>query len=203
LLLIGIGGRPTPGWGLDRDEVREAARIVELLDLLAGQAAADVGAGDGEWTVQLAQQVGPSGQVYATEIKEDLVQEIGAAARDAELDNVTAILSSQRAAGLPAACCDAILLRKVYHHFSDPAAMNRQLLQALKPGGRMAVIDYTSFMSERVAGAPEDRSGHGLALEILTRELTDSGFEVVEVIQPWMEESNVYCVILRRADGSG
>jgi predicted methyltransferase len=177
---------------------QEAARIAELLQLGPGQTVADIGAGDGEWAVQLARAVNPDGKVYATEIKKDLVEKIRQAADRAGLENVSAILSGQRDAGLPTDCCDALLVRKVYHHFTDPAAMNHQLIKALKPGGLIAIIDYTSYLGKRVQGVPKNRSNHGLATEILTQEIADAGFEVENIIQPWMDDSKVYCVIARR-----
>jgi len=179
-------------------EAQEAARIAELLQLGPGHEVADIGAGDGEWTLQLAAKVGPNGHVYATEIKQDLVDKIGKEAERAGFNNVSAILSGQRDAGLPVDCCDAMLIRKVYHHFTDPAAINGRLIEALRPGGRVAIIDHTTFLSERVKGVPENRSGHGLESDILTREVRAAGFEVEKIVQPWMDEAHVYCILARR-----
>ena len=101
----------------------ETTRLVEALALEEGMRVADVGAGDGEWAERLARAVGTSGHVYATEIDEDDVEEIADRAAAAGLDNVTALLGTDTDAQLPVGCCEAILLRMVYHHFIDPAPM--------------------------------------------------------------------------------
>lgn len=176
----------------------ESARIARVLELAPGGVVADVGAGDGAWTVGLARRVGPGGRVYATEITEHLLEEIRQRAEEEGLTNVTALLGDQEGTGLPAGCCDAILLRKVYHHFTDPTAMNESLYAALQPGGRLAVIEYRDFLSSRVEGVPENRSGHGLDPEILTRELAAAGFELERVIEEWAGEANEYCALYRR-----
>jgi predicted methyltransferase len=197
-LFAGVLAITQAGAARAEDVAAEARAIIEALSLRAGASIADVGAGDGDYTIPLARTVGPTGQVYATEIKKDLLAKLRKAAKQAGLKNVTTVLGGNQTTGLGPESCDAILLRKVYHHFVAPQAMNESLWRALKPGGLLAVIDYTTFMSERVEGVPENRDGHGLAPEILIEETTAAGFELVTTIRPWMDEANVYCVLLRR-----
>lgn len=191
---------PLGGTACAREEAGgpESARIARVMELAPGMVVADVGAGDGAWTVGLARRVGPGGRVYATEVTESLLEEIRERAEEEGLANVTVLLGDQEGTGLAAGCCDAILLRKVYHHFTDPAAMNESLYAALKPGGRLAVIEYRDFLSYRVQGVPESRSGHGLDPEILTLELEAAGFELERVIEEWPGEANEYCALYRR-----
>lgn len=189
-----------PGLACAREaaDQAEAARIATVLAVAPGQAVADVGAGDGEWSVDLARRVGPAGRVYATEIEEGLLEEIRDAAAEAGLGNVTAVLGDQQRTGLAAGCCDAILLRKVYHHLTDPAAMGRDLFAALRPGGRLAVVEYRSFLSSRVEGVPENRDGHGIAPELLALELAAAGFELEELFEEWPGDRSEYCALFRR-----
>ena len=122
LLVAGCGGRLSAA---------EADRIAEVLRLEAGMTVADVGAGDGEWAVELARRVGENGHVYATEVDEDDLEDARERLEDTGLDNATTILGDQHDTGLPTDCCDAVLLRLVYHHFTDPAPMRASLRRAL------------------------------------------------------------------------
>jgi len=180
------------------EEVREAEHIAEVLRLSGGETVADVGAGDGEITIPLARRVGPTGHAYATEIDASLLTGMAERFASAGITHITPLLGDERDTGLAPGCCDAALLRKVYHHFVDPKAMSASLLAALKPGGRLAVIEYSEHLSSRVDGVPENRSGHGLAMALLIEELTAAGFEVVSTHPEWMGRSNQYCVVFRR-----
>ena len=179
----------------------ETAHLEEALALREGMQVADVGAGDGDWAERLARTVGPAGHVYATEIDAGDVEDIARRAERDGLDNVTALLGTATDTGLVAGCCDAILLRMVYHHFTDPAPMRASLRRALRPGARLAVIDLRPRQDwGDLAGVP-DRGGHGIREEELVAEMTSDGFEVVARYEEWADNSNRYCVVFRRADG--
>lgn len=107
----------------------ERDRIAEVLVV------ADIGAGKGAWSVDLARRVGSTGRVYATEIDPVLLRDIERAVVAAGAPSVTVVEGSATDTNLPMQCCDAILLRLVYHHFTDPHAMDRSMFAALHPGG--------------------------------------------------------------------
>ena len=88
--------------------------------LRPGQSVADVGAGEGDFTIALGRAVGPAGRVFATEVESDKLEKIQETVERRRLANVTVLRGEQAATGLPDGCCDAILLRIVYHHFTDP-----------------------------------------------------------------------------------
>jgi predicted methyltransferase len=176
----------------------EARRIVDTLGLGAGMVAADVGAGEGQFTAALARGVGPSGLVYATEVAQDKLDEVKARMAADGIDNVATVLGDQQRTGLPAGCCDRILLRLVYHHFADPKAMRSSLWAALRPGGQIAVIDVPPKKGwPRVDGAPE-RGGHGIEPLELLAEMRGAGFEVAAHHEEWPAEDGSYCIVFRR-----
>jgi ubiquinone/menaquinone biosynthesis C-methylase UbiE len=115
-------------------------RLRQVLALEPGVSVADVGAGRGEVTMALAAEVGPSGRVFSTEIDTTALEQIRALA--AAHQNVTVVRASARDTGLPDDCCVAALLRRVYHHLTDPAATNASLLRAVRPGGVLAIVDF-------------------------------------------------------------
>jgi predicted methyltransferase len=176
----------------------EGQRVVDTLRLGAGMVAADVGAGDGKFTGVLARSVGPSGRVYATEVEQAKLDEVKERMTADGIDNVSTVLGDQQQTGLPAGCCDRILLRLVYHHFADPKAMQRSLWAALRPGGQIAVIDVPPKKGwPRVAGAVE-RGGHGIEPSDLLVEMRAAGFEVVAQHDEWPAEDDSYCIVFRR-----
>ena len=117
--------------------------MIEALALSPGSRVAEVGAGDGALTLGIARHVGADGRVFTTELGESRVASAAGGSR-ARRDSYRLKWSRPRTtrANLEDACCDALLMRDVYHHFGDPAAMNASLLASLKPGGRIAILDF-------------------------------------------------------------
>ena len=177
----------------------EHDRIAEVMGLAEGMRVADVGAGDGEWSEELARRVGESGHVWATEVDEDDLEDIRERVADAELGNVTVVLGDAEDTGLPDDCCDAILLRLVYHHFTDPEPMRASLRRALRPGAVLAVIDIEPQTHWRELPGVPDRGGHGIPPDRLVAEMTADGFEVVGRYEDWPGDEDHYCVVFRPA----
>lgn len=164
--------------GVDGDELQA---LVDVLDVEEGDVVADVGAGDGRWALALASRVGTSGRVYATEVDPDDLERIRARVERENVSNVSVVAGSQEDTGLPEACCDAILLRRVYHHFQKPKVMQTELRNALRGDGRLLVIDFgTRRRWSRPEGIPESRGGHGISEEMLVSEMEQAGFALVD-----------------------
>ena len=119
----------------------EVDRLAGVLDLQPGDTVADIGAGDGWLSIEMAAVVGESGHVFATELSVDRRNDIRAAVAAAGLDNVTVVEAGERETNLAPECCDAIFLRRVYHHLADTAATNSSLHASLKPGGLLAIVE--------------------------------------------------------------
>ena len=171
---------------------REMPQIREVLALDQRRVVADVGAGKGELTLALAAEMGSKGHVFATEIDPERLQrlrEVVAAVGDR---NVTVVEARSSETGLPPNCCDAIVLRRVYHHLSDPAALNASLLRSLRPGGVLAVIDFPPpFFLER--------GRFGVAAESVVSEATASGLQLLRRIDDWPGRGPLgsYCLVFR------
>ena len=173
------------GPGLDA----EANRLASLLELRPGTTVADIGAGQGRMAVRLAQRLGPSGRLYATEIEAGKLAAIRNAAAAAGVTNVVVIEGDERSTRLPDACCDAIYLRRVYHHLGDAAAINNSLRSALRPGGRLAVID---FLSPRWMFFLH----HGVPASVVIEQVTAGGFILERRIERWSLVD--YCLVFRK-----
>jgi len=178
----------------------EAERLLEALALQPGQRVADVGAGNGEWAERLARVVGASGHLWATEVEAGKVEKIAERLRRAGLENATTLLGDQDDTGLPEGCCDAILLRLVYHHFTEPAPMRASLRRALRPGGRLVIVDTAPRPGwRRIEGVP-DRGGHGIPVGDLIAEMSADGFELVARHDDWDDGEAQYCAVFRVPD---
>lgn len=180
LLLVAL---PAPA--LAQQDDADVTRLVEHLRLGPGTHVAEIGAGAGTLTVALAKVVGSTGRLFSNEISDNRRDAIRDAVARAGLDNVTVVESGAADANLPEACCDALFMRNVYHHFDDPTAMNRSLWRALRPGGRIAVIDFPPRGgTAAVAAAGRDEgSTHGVPSATVEAELGAAGFTLVHTEQ--------------------
>jgi ubiquinone/menaquinone biosynthesis C-methylase UbiE len=182
--------------GTTADEVE---RLAAWLEVEPGTRVADVGAGDGTFALALARRVGPSGQVYATELDAERLADIRQAAADARLSNVMVITGAVSSTNLPDACCEALFHRLVYHHLTDPAAINADIFRTLRPGGRLVIIDFEPWGIMNWIGRPEtaDRhGGHGTPKETVMQEVTRAGFQWMRGPEPW--RGRTYAVLFRR-----
>jgi ubiquinone/menaquinone biosynthesis C-methylase UbiE len=179
----------------------EIARLGRLMGWKAGQTLADVGAGEGEIGIAAAAVVGGSGKVYLTELDEQKRKALEEKVRREGLKNVVVVQAAEKQTNLPDNCCDEIVMRRVYHHFTAPLDMDASLLRSLKPGGELAVIDFPPRKwlteSDPVKGVPANRGGHGIPEKILIQEVTATGFTVDKVVDDWPEDG--YCVVFRKA----
>jgi ubiquinone/menaquinone biosynthesis C-methylase UbiE len=182
---------------LNADAADEIARLAALMQWKPGTIVADIGAGDGSYSFAAAVRVGPSGKVFATEIDQAKLKELKAEIKKRNLQNVTVVESAEADTNLPVACCDAIFLRRVYHHLTKPAEFNANLIRSLKPGGRLAIIEFPPRSGlEPVEGVPANRGGHGIPQKIVIEELTAAGLQVEKVVNDWPGDS--YCVLFVR-----
>jgi len=116
--------------------------IVAALDVKTGASIADVGAGTGLFVPFLAQRVGGQGKVYAVDIAPAFIEHIRKKAKDENLTQVVAVLSTERSIELPANSVDLIFMSDAYHHFVHYKEMLASMHKALKPGGQLIVIDF-------------------------------------------------------------
>ena len=137
--------------------------------------------------------MGSSGRVFSTEIDPARLTRLRDAAGRAGLENVTVVEAQSRETGLPPNCCEAIVLRRVYHHLSEPSSINASLLQSLRPGGVLVIIDLPPPFSWL-------RGSLGVPAQAVIDEVKASGFESVRLISDWPGRGPLqsYCAVFRR-----
>jgi ubiquinone/menaquinone biosynthesis C-methylase UbiE len=160
-----------------REVYIKRTEIVAAAGAKPGMTVADIGAGTGLFTLLFADAVKPGGSVVAVDISPAFVEYIQETAKKRRMRNVTAIVGNGTEVGLPDESVDLVYLSDVYHHFEQPAETLASIRKALKPGGRMVVIDY-----ERIPGVtPRARIDHvRLDKAAAIREIGAAGFKLLE-----------------------
>ncbi len=159
-----------------RDTWQHPHEIMDALQLKSGSAVADVGCGDGYFTFRLADRVGVDGKVYAVDVKADEIKKIRQEAKKEKLPQIIAVVGATDDPHLPAGLLDGILVVKAYHEFSAYDAMLGHFLAALKPGGRLAVIDY---IAEPGKPRSEYTDHHRISPELVQQEVRHEGFVLI------------------------
>jgi tRNA A58 N-methylase Trm61 len=187
-----------------QNDAQDVQRLITAMALEPRMTVAEIGAGAGELTVLMARHLGTQGRVYSTEISQDRLAAIKNAITAASLSNVIVLEAGVQSTNLPAECCDAIFMRVVYHHFSNPNAINASLFTALKPGGRLAILDFPPLKGREAVTAEGRASGdtHGVTKETVARELTAAGLEVLRAEEPRAGQQGFIVVARKPADVS-
>jgi ubiquinone/menaquinone biosynthesis C-methylase UbiE len=155
----------------------EPDRLAALLHLKPTIVVADIGAGDGAMALQMARVVGRTGHVYVTERGAD--QRTCLSERTSHLGNVDVIEALDDRPNLPDNCCDAVYLRMVWHHIAERRAYAPRLAKAVRPGGRLVIIDFPPSAFFHL------EADHGVTAEAVIAALTPAGFTVEQRDDRW------------------
>lgn len=151
-----------------RDDRNEATTVMDLAAIEPGMTVADIGAGEGYYTVRLAERVGSKGRVLAQDIDEGAVARLGIRVERERLDNVSIKLGAADDPLLPEHSFDRIFMVHMYHEVTEPYAFLWRLRPALREGGRVIVVDVDR---------PTDQ--HGIPPQLLFCEFERVGFRLV------------------------
>jgi ubiquinone/menaquinone biosynthesis C-methylase UbiE len=158
----------------DRAEREQPERVLDLLRIAPGMTVADVGAGTGYFTMRLARRVAPGGIVYATELQPEMLRLLDARVSKDGARNVQLVAATEHDAKLPDRCCDLVMLVDVYHELTDPPGVMAGIRRALKPSGRLVLVEYRGE-DPAVPIKPE----HKMTLAQIKKELVPLGFAFV------------------------
>ena len=161
----------------DRDKEERPEQLMSALQLRPGASVADLGSGTGYFTWRLAEQVGPQGKVYAVDVQQSMLDLTQAAVAEHKLKNVEYILATERSPRLPEASVDLVFIAYAYHEFGDPEAMMSAIRRALKPGGRVVVLEYAK--ESKIAPASPL---HRMSFEDIRREIEPMGFVIDQLL---------------------
>lgn len=125
-----------------REDEENPDLALRLLRIRKGATVADIGAGSGYITIRMAKTVGPMGKVYASDIQAGMLTLLQQNVARAKLDNVVPVLGAIDDPRLPAGSIDLAIMVDVYHEFSEPQRMLQRIREALKPDGRLVLLEY-------------------------------------------------------------
>ena len=181
-----ISGRriaPVMGWqGADwlerseREQEESPDVAVRLLQIPQGASVADIGAGSGYITLLLSAAVGPTGRVFANDLQPQMIEILRRRLASQNVTNVTLVQGSVDDPNLPPASVDLALMVDVYHELSRPQAMLQKLRSALKPGGRLALLEY-----RKEDPAIPIKFEHKMSIQEAKAELEAEGFKLSKV----------------------
>lgn len=172
--------------GESREIYLRRATITRNIGLEPGMAIADVGAGTGLFMDLFAKAVGQAGRIYAIDISEKLVQFMQERAKTKGLAQVEARLCSERSIDLPPASVDVVFVCDTYHHFEYPRSTLASIHAALRPGGKLVVVDF-----ERIPGVSREWVlGHVRAgKEVFSSEIEAAGFDLLDEPEVGLKEN--------------
>lgn len=152
-----------------RDDRREAVTVMDKADIMSGMTVADIGAGEGYYTVRLAARVGDEGRVVAQDIDEDALRRLGNRVERERLDNVSIALGASDDPRLPHASFDRVFMVHMYHEIAEPYSFLWRMRPSLREGGQVIVVDVDR---------PADQ--HGINPQLLFCEFERVGFRLVD-----------------------
>ena len=171
----------------ERDGWQDVPAIFDAMGLAPGSRVADVGAGRGYLSVRLAKAVGADGRVYAVDIDEERLDDLHRLARDESLPQLTPVHGQPADPRLPKGSLDAVVLVNTYHEIENPIPFLHRLARALRPGGRLVLVDSLE-PRHRDDSREEQTASHEIALEFARDDLQAAGFKILDAKDPFVEE---------------
>jgi ubiquinone/menaquinone biosynthesis C-methylase UbiE len=156
--------------GVNRDDWQQPQKVIAALKIPAGAIVVDLGAGGGYFTFRLAEAAGPTGKVYAVDIDQDMIDLIAKSAKEKAVGNIELTLAKPNDPMLPKTGADLIFTSNTYHHIDNRIVYFTKLRESLRPGGRVAIIDF-----DRRAWL-EGLLRHYTPSEFIKREMEQAGY---------------------------
>ena len=160
-----------------RDKEERPEQLLSALQIRPGATVADIGSGTGYFTWRLAQHVGRQGKVYAVDVQQSMLDLTKAAVAAHKLSNVEYVLATESSPRLPERSVDFVFIAYAYHEFGDPDAVMAAIRRALKPGGRVLVLEYAK--ESNIAPASPL---HKMSFEEIRREIQPMGFVIDQLL---------------------
>jgi len=160
-------------------------KILEAIAVQPGGTVCEIGAGEGDTSIAIARLLGPAGRVFTSELGEKRLARLRSQVTASGLENITVVQGDSSKTNFPDGACDGAFMRDVYHHFVEPASIDKAIFNALKPGGRVAVIDFRPPGEEADQPSGRAKDGkHGVTPETVSRELQQAGLDPVSSEAP-------------------
>ena len=171
-------------WEVYRNRVQPPDKVMDAMGLKPGMVIGEIGAGRGRYAVQLALRVGDKGKVYANDISKSALEYLKRRCKRHNIHNIVTIPGDVTHPRLPEKALDFAFMISTYHHLDDPVALMKNIVPALKPGGKLVIVERDPVRS----GVPPQSC---TPKKVLIRQAADAGFRMVRV-ETFLEEDNIY-----------
>jgi FkbM family methyltransferase len=172
-----------------REEWQKVDEVLKAMAAKPGAVVADIGAGDGFFTARLSRAVGGSGRVYAVDVSARALRNLKQRVTDEQLSNVEVIEGAADDPKLPAGALDAVLIVNAYHEMNEHHAMLTKIKAALKPDGRLVILEPIASSRRDSARADQTRT-HEIAVDFVQKEAREAGFRVMTLQDPFTSRAN-------------
>lgn len=181
--LIALLSIPIVTWaqaaGDSREKSEKVGDILAALQAEPGRRIADVGAGEGFYSLRIARAVGPTGRVTAVDVSEKHLEKLRARIQQDSVTNIDVVVGAVDDPRLPEASFDGVLIYNAYHEMTTPEPILKAIFLALKPGGRL-VMSEPVHDNVRAATRAEQVKEHEIGLNFVQQEIQAAGFDVIE-----------------------
>ena len=184
-----------------REQDQRMADIFKAMDVKPGAVVADVGAGRGFYTVRLSRAVGDEGRVFAVDVNARTLRQLRDLVEEDGLANVAVVEGAYDDPRLPGGALDAALIVNAYHEMTEHQAMLAHLRTALKPGGRLVIVEPISA-SRRTASRAEQTRQHEIAPDLVQEDARAAGFRVLTIEDPFANYRNSYYMLVLTPDAA-
>ena len=178
-----------------QEQKREAWQKVDdvfaAMDVKPGAVVADLGAGDGFFTSRLSRAVGAGGKVYAVDVSADALRRLRARLADDGVTNVDVVEGAYDDPKLPAGALDAVLIVNAYHEMKSYKEILAKLKDALKPDGRLVIVELISA-NRRDKPRDEQTRNHEIAIDLVKQDLREAGFAQVSATDPLTKRDHAH-----------
>ncbi len=189
---------------IKREKEQRVSDIFAAMGATPGAVVADIGAGQGFFTVRLADAVGAEGRVLAVDISASVLRSLKARVEREGYKNVDVIEGAAADPRLPEGSLDAALIVNAYHEMAEHQAMLEQIKKALKPGGRLVIVEPIS-RERRDATREEQARRHEIAPQFVEQDARSAGYEVASLEDPFSSHhghGSEYMIVLTRPAGA-
>jgi ubiquinone/menaquinone biosynthesis C-methylase UbiE len=195
------GGETPEAAQAKRERELKMPEIIQALGLTEGARVADIGAGEGYYEIPMARTVGPGGRVYAEDINAGALKRLRERVASGRLGNVNVIEGAPADPKLPGGSLDGVLMVIMYHEVEDHQAMLEHVKAALKPGGRLVIVDMPPRKTLTRPRADQTKN-HVIAADLVESEVREAGFEVVSRDDHFIdrpdEETTRWMIVFRK-----
>lgn len=170
----------------ERERLERVEDILKALDVKDGMQVADIGSGDGFYTIRIARAVAPTGRAYGVDIRAEALERLKQRLVGEKTPNVDVIQGEPNDPKLPAEAIDAVLIRNSYHEMPEFRGMLSGIARGLKRGGLLVIVEPI-HPDRRKSPREEQVKEHEIAPELVEADLREAGFEILERIDPFVE----------------